>query len=423
MQRIEAYDVTGLEMLKELKDKGGHEHFHVILANVSQRLRVALCAYLGDDNLCGLGPAARLYQIQHNDNEIMWGCGKISGSLSIDDYGSMGTTSMRVSSSTSAKWAYGLLDDLHCGDRIILANRCTINRETAPLKMCFAGMLCALNFVESTVLNRARTTEEGGDAHLDSVDSARAQIEEITRLTRGKNSCTHPLSGLLVNMHTVLSGCACVGLYDPAEFLCALGSGEYVEVKEYESDETIYHSAQPNAGGGPPPPLIWLLQGEVAHHWTGQNEADELKVKPEEVETKVAAAVTSESIGVKELRCEADRARGGLGKASTTTGTKISITYNLQANDCMEMAKIPENSQGLHCVGPFQTSAAFFGGMSHMGSIVATARSKTAELSYEKFSKMLREEPSIASTLLIYMARNQVTKLPQQLANGPQPML
>ena len=68
-------------------------------------------------------------------------------------------------------------------------------------------------------------------------------------------------------------------------------------------------------------------------------------------------------------------------------------------------------------------SAAFFGGMSHMGSIVATARSKTAELSYEKFSKMLREEPSIASTLLIYMARNQVTKLPQQLANGPQPML
>jgi len=114
-----------------------------------------------------------------------------------------------------------------------------------------------------------------------------------------------------------------------------------------------------------PPPLIWLLEGEVEHCWNGHNLADCSHL-----------ADLQQSCGIR-------------------------------ANMRLEKASL-ERSPIWQCLGPLRTTAAFSGVMGHAGRLVATrAGTRVALLHRARYTQLLRESPEAADLLNVYLTKKQ----------------
>jgi hypothetical protein len=280
-------------------------------------------------------------------------------------------------------------------------------------------MALALEFVEYTLLQYQgeaqdqvaeglrRTQSMSGSAMLDGDKAlmARSPDEQVENnsLLESRQAImeatgfkiNHPMMGLLVELHGTLNKyCAGDITYSPAMLKKLV---DYLTVKTYSSNATIYsfsatQGEEKNSGeisaklmsgsfGETTPPAIWLLRGEVVHHWTGNDHK--------------------------------------FGHAQ-----KIAASYKISNHGMLEKASISEQYHGLCCLGLFQTTTGFLGMMPHMGAIVATHESTCVQMSSKQFHQLLTNEAEVAQIMLIYLARKQFMSLGNhRTESGPKPML
>jgi len=188
----------------------------------------------------------------------------------------------------------------------------------------------------------------------------------------------HPALSLVLSIRQSMRECE-EGLEKVAES-SLLVIAEAVELAEFAAGEIIYRPSEAATDmlSVAPPPLLWLLCGEVVHTW----------LRPLHASPHV-------------------RALEGI--------------HALQP--CVRLEKASLLEFGAHECVCLMTQSAFFGGFSHPAKLRATRPSKCLVLTREAFDQLAAREPKAAALLCAYLARVRFGLQCSATYNGPRLVL
>eukprot|EP00429_Kryptoperidinium_foliaceum_P092953 CAMPEP_0176196664 /NCGR_PEP_ID=MMETSP0121_2-20121125/7146_1 /TAXON_ID=160619 /ORGANISM="Kryptoperidinium foliaceum, Strain CCMP 1326" /LENGTH=443 /DNA_ID=CAMNT_0017535475 /DNA_START=294 /DNA_END=1625 /DNA_ORIENTATION=+ len=260
-------------------------------------------------------------------------------------------------------------------------------RDREDDSCCVEAMIIAIEFVEEWLLYKSDRPD-----CLPRCTSIRSSILCMTtQLGAELNTVvpeSHPGYAVALDVHIWLScmhgGHQAVALEKLADAL---------EIRTFAAGEAIYTLRPLGCMGsleeemwqdelrlwgvsGQPPPLAWLLEGEVEHCWTGTT-------------------------------C-LERAMASTAGAGRRRALRSGV---LRPNMRLEKAKLSAEDAP-QCLGPFRTNAAFFGALGHVGRLTATQNgTRVALLPRERYERLLVEAPQAANALTVYTAKKQVVDL------------